>query len=192
MLSAGDLPSSALLDEEVWWGGGPWACVTYADWLRWSRGGETGSALTLMLWLVLMERPELADLHAEGQRGRRSSRGRSRYADRNTCLLRWVGVETCPVEECDLRICTHKTLLMEVCSRSAGAWRCWGAPHCPSSLTKASVPDEERWWCYSKHLSVVWSHQIPRGLRRLNQVFIFANFSWVCFPDMKNYRDCSM
>lgn len=71
MLSAGDLPRSALLDEvvEEWWGGGggPWACVAYPDWLRWSRGGEIGSALMLMLWLVLIERLELADLQAVGQ-----------------------------------------------------------------------------------------------------------------------------
>lgn len=61
----------------------------------------------------------------------------------------------------------------KLCSRSAGAGRCWGVPHWlvfkvihyPSSLIKASLPDEERWWCYS----VVCSHQIPRGLRRLNQ-----------------------
>lgn len=42
----------------------------YPDWLRWSRGGEIGSALMLMLWLVLMERLEPADLHRKGQ-GRR-------------------------------------------------------------------------------------------------------------------------
>ncbi len=35
----------------------------YPDWLRWSRGGETGSAL--MLWLAVMERLELADLQTE-------------------------------------------------------------------------------------------------------------------------------
>lgn len=69
MLSAGDLPSSALLDEvvEEWWWGGPWACATYPDWLRWSRGGEIGSALMLMLWLVLIERLEPADLRTVGQ-----------------------------------------------------------------------------------------------------------------------------
>lgn len=33
----------------------------YPEWLRWSRGGEIGSALMLMLWLVLMQRLELAD-----------------------------------------------------------------------------------------------------------------------------------
>ena len=43
----------------------------YPDWLRWSRGGEIGSALMLMLWLVLMERLEFPDLQTEGQRRRR-------------------------------------------------------------------------------------------------------------------------
>ncbi|TNN58753.1 hypothetical protein EYF80_030998 [Liparis tanakae] len=42
MLSAGDLPISALADE---WGFG--RGVMYPDWLRWSRGGEMGSALML-------------------------------------------------------------------------------------------------------------------------------------------------
>lgn len=40
----------------------------YPDWLRWSRGGEIGSALMLTLWLVLMERLEFPDLQTEGER----------------------------------------------------------------------------------------------------------------------------
>lgn len=68
MLSAGDLPSSALVDvvEEVerWGWGWPWACLTNPDWIKWSRGGEIGSAL--MLWLVVVERPGATDLRTVG------------------------------------------------------------------------------------------------------------------------------
>lgn len=64
MLSAGDLPISALADE---WGFG--RGVMYPDWLRWSRGGEMGSALMLTWRLVLMERWGLSHLYRRmGQR----------------------------------------------------------------------------------------------------------------------------
>lgn len=69
-LSEGDRPISARADEgaEEWWWG--WTCgwVMYPDWLWWSRGGEIGSALMLMLWLVLMERVELPDLQTEEEK----------------------------------------------------------------------------------------------------------------------------
>lgn len=70
MLSAGDLPSSALLDvvEEMerWGCAWPWACFTNPNWIKWSRGGEVGSALMFMWWLVVVERPEATDLQTVG------------------------------------------------------------------------------------------------------------------------------
>lgn len=111
MLSAGDLPSSALV-EEWWWGGRPWTGILYPDWLRWSRGGETGSALMFMLWLVLMEWLELADLQT--QKGERrayicacwvrapSTDETDRYCmlPEKTISLWLVSTEMCVVVEC--------------------------------------------------------------------------------------------
>lgn len=59
-LSAGDLPSStlvAVVEEVARWWEWPWGCFTNPDWIGRSRGGEMGSALMFMLWLMVAERP---------------------------------------------------------------------------------------------------------------------------------------